>query len=84
MRTTLTLEPDVERKLKRVMSARKISLKQAVNEGLRHGLLEAAPVRKKFVVEPHSFGFRPGIDFDRMNQLADELETEEILRKMNL
>ena len=25
---------------------------------------------------PHSFGFRPGIDLDKLNQLADELEAE--------
>jgi hypothetical protein len=25
---------------------------------------------------PHAFGFRPGIDLDKLNQLADELETE--------
>ena len=23
---------------------------------------------------PHAFGFRPGIDLDKLNQLADELE----------
>jgi hypothetical protein len=25
---------------------------------------------------PHAFGFRPGIDLDKLNQLADELEDE--------
>ena len=25
---------------------------------------------------PHSFGFRPGVDLDKLNQLADELEVE--------
>ena len=25
---------------------------------------------------PHSFGFRPGVDLDKLNQLADELEAE--------
>jgi hypothetical protein len=24
----------------------------------------------------HAFGFRPGIDLDKLNQLADELEAE--------
>jgi hypothetical protein len=27
-------------------------------------------------VIPHSFGFRSDIDLDRLNQLADDLETE--------
>ena len=38
MRTTLTIEPDAARKLKRRMAHSKISLKQAVNEALRAGL----------------------------------------------
>ena len=25
---------------------------------------------------PHSFGFRPGVDLDKLGQLADELEAE--------
>jgi hypothetical protein len=25
---------------------------------------------------PHAFGFRPGIDLNKLNQLADELEAE--------
>lgn len=41
---------------------------------------EATPPR--FEVEPHSFGLEPGIDPDRMNRLADELEAEEAGRKL--
>jgi hypothetical protein len=83
MRTTLTLEPDVAQKLKRRMAEKKISLKAAVNEALRAGLKNgAAPKPAKFKVEPHSFGFKPGIDRNRLNQLLDELEVEEFARKM--
>ena len=82
MRTTLTLEPDVARKLKKTMAARGITLKEAVNQALRAGLdAGEAPVRARFQVEPHSFGFKPGIDLDKLNQLADELEAEEFARK---
>lgn len=35
-----------------------------------------------FPVEPHDFGFRAGVDLDRLNQLADELEAEESARKL--
>ena len=38
MRTTLTLDDDVEALLKRVLSRRKASLKAVVNEALRQGL----------------------------------------------
>lgn len=34
-----------------------------------------------FVVKPFSLGLRPGIDPNRLNQLNDELEIEEYLRK---
>jgi len=29
----------------------------------------------------HSFGFRPGIDLDKLGQLADELEVEAFVRR---
>jgi hypothetical protein len=84
MRTTLTLEPDVAMKLKRRMAERKIPLKTAVNEALRAGLKETADVKRrpKFKVVPHAGGgFQPGIDPNRLNQLVDELEVEDYLRK---
>ncbi len=85
MRTTLTLEPDVALKLKRKMAARKLTLKEAVNQALRIGLTaEEHPKSKPFRVEPHSFGFKPGIDLDKLGQLADQLEDEEIIRKLQL
>jgi hypothetical protein len=45
MRTTLTLDKDVAAALERMRKARKASLKQIVNETLRHGLarMSAAP-----------------------------------------
>jgi hypothetical protein len=83
MRTTLTLEPDVALKLKRKMAQNKLSLKDAVNEALRIGLRsDDVPVRKPFRVVPHDFGFMPGIDLDKLGQLADQLEDEEIARKL--
>jgi hypothetical protein len=30
-------------------------------------------------VKAHAFGFRPGIDLDKMNQLVDELAIEDYL-----
>jgi hypothetical protein len=83
MRTTLTLEPDVVLKLKRRMAARKLTLKAAVNQALRAGLaVEDAPARVPFRVVPHSFGFKPGIDLDKLGQLADQLEAEDFARKL--
>jgi hypothetical protein len=33
-------------------------------------------------VRPHAFGFKPGVDLDRMNHLVDELESEETAGKL--
>jgi hypothetical protein len=59
-------------------------LKTVVNRALRIGLgLTDKPRRPKpFRVQAHDFGFRAGVDLDRMNQLADELEAEEVARKL--
>jgi hypothetical protein len=79
MRTTLTLDDDVARRVESEMKRTGNGLKAVVNRALRLGLgmsdkpVEPAPFR----VEPHAFGFRPGTDLDRLNQLADELEAEE-------
>lgn len=58
-------------------------MKATVNAALRRGLAPATPGRRRpFRVQPHAFGFRPGVDLDRLNQLADELETEETARQL--
>ncbi len=77
MRTTLTLDDDLAGLLARRAREMGISFKEAVNRAIRAGLGEAAKpkVRAPRTV-PHSFGFRPGIDLDKLNQLADELEAE--------
>jgi len=83
MRTTITLEPDVALRLKRQMAQKNISLKRAVNDALRVGLESGGRATvPKFRVKPHrSGGFLPGIDPDRLNQLADELQVDEFLKK---
>ena len=83
MRTTLTIEPDVAQKLKRRMAQTNQSLKETVNKVLRAGLAETPRKSRtpRFRVEPHASGFFPGIDRDRMNQLADQLEAEAVLKK---
>jgi hypothetical protein len=87
MRTTLTIEPAIAERIRKRMAAKDLSLKQVINDALREGLraLEAEHDKKrpKFKVEPHSFKFLPGIDLNKIGQFADELEDEEIVRKMN-
>ena len=83
MRTTLTLDPDVAARLNGEIRRTGKSLKAAVNDGLRAGLGLAGkhPRVPRFTVVPHAFGLRPGVDPDRLNQLVDELEVEELARK---
>lgn len=82
MRTTLTLEPDVAQRVRQQMRRTGKGLKAVVNEALRLGLgIREKPMRPpRFKVQAHAFGFRPGIDLDRLNQLVDELEAGETAR----
>jgi hypothetical protein len=84
VRTTLTLDRDVAESVRREMRRSGRRLKDVVNEGLRMGLgLKAKPVQARpFEVQPHAFGFKPGIDLDRLNQLVDELAAEGVARKL--
>jgi hypothetical protein len=84
VRTTLTLERDVAERLQKDVRRTGKSLKAVVNEALRLGLGLAGKPRTlpRYTVRPHSFGFGPGVDLDRLNQLADELEVEETVRTL--
>ncbi len=84
MRTTLTIDPDVERLLQREMRRTDRSMKAVVNDALRVGLGVRGKTRRlpPFRVEPHAFRFKPGVDVDRLNQLVDELEAEALSRKL--
>ena len=84
MRTTLTLEKDVEKRLTQEIRRTGRTMKTAINEALRLGLgmVGKPPRPKRFKVRPHAFGFKPGIDLDRLNQLADELEAEDFSGKL--
>lgn len=83
MRTTLTLDPDVAEQLTRAVRRRGKGLKATVNEALRIGLgvvpkaVEPQPFKIRVFVD----GLQPGIDPDKMNQLLDEVEDQEIARK---
>lgn len=85
MRTTLTLDDDLASLLRARSHQLGISFKEMVNRALRSGLgTEAEPQPRGDVPKtiPHSFGFRPGIDLDKLNQLADELEAEAVAESL--
>ena len=78
VRTTLTLDDDLAGLLKQRARELGVPFKEAVNRTIRAGLGQSASARARPAPKtiPHSFGFRPGVDLDKLGQLADELEAE--------
>ncbi len=79
MRTTLTLEPDVEALVKRAMRERGLSLKQAVNEAIRAGETRAPPAAAAFPT--YDMG-RVLVDVTKAVRLASELEDQELASRL--
>lgn len=77
MRTTVTLDPDVEALVKQAMRERGITFKQAVNEALRAGLAAHTRSRPKFKQITRKLGFRPEVNYDKALAIAAALEDEE-------
>ena len=80
MRTTLTLDDDVADSLRERARLLNLPFKQVVNDTLRRGMAPAAGVaedRPAYRLTPLHGGFRPGIDPLKLNQLNDELGTQE-------
>jgi hypothetical protein len=79
VRTTVTLDPDTESLVRRLMAERGVSFKQALNDAIRQG---AAPRTKgAHRTRTHRMG-RPRADLDQALQLAGEIEDDELMRRM--
>lgn len=75
MRTTLSLDDDVAKLLRRELRRSGTSLKAAVNHFLRLGLMASAKREPKpFVVQPRSLGLPPGLSYDSVEDLLEALE----------
>ena len=74
-RTTITLEPDVHRLVRKRMEQRGITFKQAVNDLLRAGYANGDAASRPFELLTHNFG-RLLVQETNMNRLADQLEDE--------
>lgn len=80
MRTTVTLDPDVEQLLRDAMHKRRQSFKDALNDAVRNGLASQSTAREgAFKVRARPMGLQSGIDAARLNQLADDLEADAFL-----
>ena len=76
MRTTLTIDHDVEALLRQRLRATGEPLKQAVNKYLRLGMqAEAkAPKIKPFKVKPFTHGLPSHWDYTKPSELIDKLD----------
>lgn len=80
MRTTVTLDPDVEALVKRAMAERGLSFKEAVNEAVRMGL---GPRGRGDAVALPTFDMgEPIVDVTKALKLAGELEDQELAARL--
>lgn len=81
MRTTVTLDADVEQLLKRTMRERGLTFKQAVNDAIRAGVAPRS-TRPRARVEAYDMG-EPLVDVAKALRIAGELEDDERARKLS-
>lgn len=83
MRTTVTLDKDVEQMLRNTMHRSRRSFKDALNSAVRASL-GASPVQvrpSRFVVKARAMGLRARIDPAGFNRLVDDLEADAVMTK---
>ena len=82
MRTTVTLDPDVELLLKQAVRERDAPFKQVLNDAVRQGLRPVPPAAR-VRYEPLTFDLgRPLVDLAHANALAGELEDLALIEKL--
>ncbi len=82
MRTTITLEPDVEDLLKRAMREQQAPFKRVLNDALRRGLGAAGIAPRQPFVQRTFDGGRPLVDLTKAGALAAELEDQDLIDKL--
>ena len=83
MRTTVTLDPDVEQLLREAVRRSGKSFKVVLNRAVREGRAQPgdARVAKPFRVKARRMGLRGGIDPGALNRLLDEVEVDRFLEE---
>ena len=81
MRTTVTLDPDVEQLLREARHRTRSTFKETINNAIREGLKGFAPQEResRFEVAARPMGLRTGIDPARLADLGDEMEVDAFL-----
>jgi hypothetical protein len=84
MRTTVTLDSDVEALIRTAMKERGLSFKDVLNSALRSGLTSRRPKRTRFVQTTFSLGAEQNFRWDKALAVAEAIEDEELGRKLSL
>lgn len=84
MRTTVTLDPDVEALVRTAMRQRGLSFKEALNSAIRAGLTQSKSGKRRFVQPTFALGAEQNFRWDKALAAADALEDEELARKLSL
>ena len=81
MRTTVTLDKDVEKMLREAMHSSRRSFKEMLNEAIRAGLSKKSTGSKRppFKIKAKPMGLKEGLDPAALNKIADELEVNAIV-----
>jgi len=75
VRTTLSLDEDVYRKLQFEVRRTGRPFKQVVNDLLRQSLaVSVAGPKRTLRIQARDMGLRPGIDLSNIHQLLDDLD----------
>ena len=82
MRTTVTLDSDTEQIIRRRMTERRVSFKQALNDLVRESRA-AVGERPKFQTASRSLGL-PSMELDKALRLAGQLEDDELVRRLEV
>jgi antitoxin component of RelBE/YafQ-DinJ toxin-antitoxin module len=82
MRTTLRIDDDLFRELKKRASNEGLTLSELVNLALRQSLVSEKRPRRVFRQKTRDLG-RPAFDVTKANAVAAELEDQDILRKLS-
>lgn len=82
MRSTITLEPDVQRLIERAMARNKAGFKETVNSAIRKGLAVQKTVKVEFDLPVFRLGLLPGLDPQGLNALSDDALVEDAVGKL--
>lgn len=81
-RVSLRLDEAILERLRHEAREQEVSMSQLARILLDRALRRLPAKPPRFEVQPHSFGFRHGVDVDSLNHLSDELEAGEAARKL--